>query len=311
MKVVNRFIELFRGRGDAYGSWNGRAIREQLTPEHFKRHLTGTTDADWIGVYPHLGGVGKVTWGCIDIDGKDFDHDWDRMGDLAHDLATMLAVKDIKAYTERTRNGIHLWVFPETGMAPAADMRRALMAACKAIGYDPKEVNPKQEELAPGKLGNYVRLPYYGAIPRLASSEWDPDRYFYPWETDGPNSVGRYDLGGFLDVAERTSLAALAEVAALWTPPERQTFDGPPPEDVKAVLTGVGPLSYRIWKEGPLEGRDRSNTLAKLAYRLADDGVAMPAAFSVVKDADRRWGKFFDRPDCDEQIMGIVERAYS
>jgi len=30
----------------------------------------------------------------------------------------------------------------------------------------------------------------------------------------------------------------------------------------------------------------------------------------VIRDADRRWGKFHGRADCDEQIDKMVRRAY-
>jgi hypothetical protein len=311
-EIIAAYIKLFRGRADVYGNFtNPCAIREPLTPDHFRRHLCSPQETDWIGVYPHLGGTANqsCTWGCIDIDGKDFDHDWDAMWALATKLRTVLAVKDIYAHTERTRNGYHLWVFPDTPFVPAVHMRRALMAACKAVAYDPKEVNPKSEELAPGKVGNWVRLPYPGA---LSDDGWSLDR--------GEQAVARMfvnecedflQLPDFLDSAKYTSREALAAIAALWTPPVKQTFDGPPPEDVENILPLLSGKAFTIWRDGPLEGRDRSNTLAKLAYTLAADGLQMPAAFAVVRDADRRWGKFADRPDCDEQIMRFIERAYS
>lgn len=309
--IINKFTQLFRGRGDAHGNWDGPGSGHgmgALTPDHFQRHLCSPTKTDWIGVYPHLGERG-VTWGCIDIDGKDFRvtedidmWDWPQMWELADTLQTVLGVKNIWAYLEQTTNGIHVWVFPHTGIAPAASMRRALMAACTAVGYAPKEVNPKQEELAAGKLGNYVRIPYYG---HLSDRDGQPDRYMVDADRE---PVGLED---FLDAVRLTSLSALAEVATLWTPPVRVTFNGPPPEDVAPIISMLSGIAHTIWKDGPLEGRDRSNTLAKLAYTLQQDGIQMPAAFAVVKDADARWGKFADRPDCDDQIMRFVERAYS
>ena len=318
--LIADYIKLFRGRGDAYGTWAGGSVREPLTPEKLAAHLTSGDQADWIGVYPHLGGAldQHVTWGCIDIDGKDFPmweagddhpkvegHDWLAMIDLAIKLQKVLAVKDVYAHIERTRNGYHLWVFPRDGHVAAATMRRALMAACKACKYDPKEVNPKQETLEPGKLGNYVRLPYYGYF-NLDEGDVMPDRYFVSGYDGDPMNLQR-----FLAEVELTKTPDLEAVAKLWTPPARVTFDGPPPENVKDILPLLSGMAYTIWKDGPLEGRDRSNTLMKLAYTLRDEGIQQPAAFAIVRDADARWGKFADRPDCDEQIMSIVTHAYS
>ena len=295
--AIDAYIKLFRGRGDAVGTWQGGSRRCNVIREDFTNHLLSNNPAEWMGTYPHLGSRG-VSWGCIDIDGKDFQissatdvWDWPKMLDLGRKLQAVLAFKSVHAHLEQTRNGYHVWVFPEAGIVPARFMRRALMAACKACSYDPKEVNPKSEDLLPSKLGNYVRLPYYGA---LCSNEHQVDRFFID------------DEGAAMTLQE-----FLATVSQLWTPPAVQTFDGPPPEELEPVIATLSGLTYTIWKDGPLEGRDRSNTLAKLAYRLHDDGQSMPNAFAVVKDGDRRWGKFADRPDCDEQIMNIVQRAYT
>lgn len=109
-----------------------------------------------------------------------------------------------------------------------------------------------------------------------------------------------------------TSPATLREVAKLWTPPTTSVSlsDHDVPQDVEGVLTTVSGVAFTIWRDGPLEGRDRSNTLAKLAHTLASEGIQPGAAFAVLRDADRRWGKFADRPDCDEQLVKFIEAAY-
>ena len=175
------------------------------------------------------------------------------------------------------------------------------MAACTACSYTPKEVNPKQEHMNPGQVGNYVRLPYYAALTPAPGA----DRFFL--EPDGaPMSLER-----FLHQVRLTSTEALADVADLWTPPVvTANFDGPVPDDVQGVLNLLSGLAYRIWRDGPLEGRDRSNTLAKLAYTLSGDDVSIGNDMAVLRSADLRWGKFFDRPDCDEQLQKFLEKAY-
>ena len=185
---VDAFVKVFRGRGDVYGSAKGFCVKEPLTRTVFERHLESTDPADHIGVYCMVGT--NCSWGCIDIDGKDFPivpisgdttWDWPTMLTLAKNLQTVLAVKNITAHIEKTKNGYHVWVFPEEPLVPARAMRRALMAACVAIGYDPKEVNPKAEGPRPGTkgYGNFVRLPYGGinnAEPKA--------RYFIRWLPD-------------------------------------------------------------------------------------------------------------------------------
>jgi len=292
--VVERYISLFRGRGDCYGSWQGGCIKEPLTRRQFEHHLT---NGPFIGVYPLVSD--RVSWGCIDIDGKDFGHNWPEMWTLARNLTVMLRVKDVYAHVERTRNGYHLWVFPTTALVPAAHMRRALMAACKAIGYDPKEVNPKQEKAV--GVGNYVRLPYYGAI----NCGIPEDRYFVDAEGLA------LDLVEALAVLEhgKTTPEALASLAELWQPPQamrsintNNTFAN------TAMMTG---REWVIWRDGPSEGSDRSGTLVRLARLMLERGVGADDVFPILKSADERWGKFYLREDCDEQIASIIERMGS
>lgn len=329
---IAAFTRLFRGRADAYGAWNGAAIREPLTTDHFRKHLTSNAADNWIGVYPHLGASSDnhVSWGCIDIDGADFPkhgardnpdynrkeplwHDWPAMAELAYNLAASLKFKKVNAWTEATRNGIHVWVFPEDGLVPAATMRRALMAACQVCDYSPKEVNPKQETLPPGKLGNYVRLPYPAAL--IDPYEWE-ERYFFPWDDpDGchPHGLGRYNLQTFLAHVTTTTTKALEDVARLWTPPTvEHIIDVNAGLEAEQYLPMLGGLAYTIWKDGPLPGKDRSSTLVQLAHIIHEEGLPEQVAFIIVKSADERHGrKFADREDGMEQIQNIIERVYA
>jgi hypothetical protein len=318
--IVTEYISLFRGRGDCYGTWEGGCNREPLTRKHFEQHLA---EGPYIGVYPLI--TDKVSWGCIDIDGKDHAKpcpccieideygycgecregslwDWDHMFDIADKLRDVLAVKSIYAHLERTANGIHVWVFPTEPLVAAATMRRALKMACKVIGYNPKEVNPKQEKLAVTQVGNYVRLPYWGA----GDGGVPANRYF----VDG-NRVP-LTLRQFLDTARRTEVTDLEAVASLWVEPVlNTTVNTEAGMEVRNLIAQVDGLAFSIWRDGPLPGSDRSTTLARLAHVLAQQGITATAAFQIVKSADERWGKFAGRADCDEQILKFIERAYS
>lgn len=333
MNTVTRFTELFRGRGDCYGSWDGLCVKEPVTRKHFGLHLTGNSTDSWMGVYPHLGAGGdqQCSWGCIDIDGADFPlqyggeddgpvntledydrknpqwHDWDAMFDLATNLVEALEYKDVNGYIERTRNGYHVWIFPENPphhLVPARVMRRALMAACSVCDFDPKEVNPKQEALEAGRVGNYVRLPYYGCLAGNVTTR--ADRYFLDDIHD------KLTVHGFLDFVQRTPVANLEAIARLWTPPPvEHDIDPAAGMDAEPYLTQMDGLSYRIWRDGPLPGKDRSSTLAQLAHLCAEQGFPMQIAYTIVASADQRWGKFHDRDDGVEQLTAIVERAYA
>lgn len=333
-QLIDAFVQVFRGRADIYGNAKGFMVKERLTRAVFEKHLRSTNQADHVGVYCMLGD--KASWGCIDIDGKDFAMtcgecahldpegacgkchdgfvwDWAAMLGLARNLQAVLKAAPgggIESHIERTKNGYHVWVFPQEPLVPARTMRRALMAACKAIGYDPKEVNPKAEKPRSGTkgYGNFVRLPYGGWIPTVDGAPVGPRWFLHP-ESDDEEC---YDLGAALQRIEalRTPTAHLDAVAALWTPPPvaHHEVDMDAGLEVENLLPLLDGKSWTIWKDGPLPGSDRSSTLAHLAHLLRERGLPATQAFAVVKSADARWGKFQDRP---EEVARLVEIAYS
>ena len=65
-----------------------------------------------------------------------------------------------------------------------------------------------------------------------------------------------------------------------------------------------------IWRNGPFESRDRSNTLCKMVHKMHEHGTPMNMAYIILHDADKRWGKFHLRTDCVEQLVKIVEDIY-
>ena len=318
MNNSERFAQIFRGRTEAYGTWNGGAIHYVVSPALYDDHLN--TPNEGVGIYPHLG-IDGVTWGCIDIDGGDFPkedarsndqydrkqpewHDWTAMERLAHNLVKALRLKNVPSVIEKTRNGFHVWVFPQDETVPAKTMRRALMAACKVCKYDPNEVNPKQEVLAEGKIGNYVRLPYnHGFAERK-------ERYFLDPSTHQP--VLNIEKALWIAENYQTTTKALEAIAQMWTPPKsKMTVDVSVPAD--SAVAKLRGLARTIWDEGPLPGSDRSSTLAHLAHLCREDNLTLNEAFSVICSADRRWGKFQPegREDAVEQLTAITERAYA
>lgn len=291
MNTLDDFVTLFRGRGDAYGSWDGGCIRKPVTRELFQEHLNGTT---LFGVYPLVpfeGGVGCV-WGCTDIDVDDLD--------AARNLQTAFSIKNINAHVERTRKGYHIWVFADS-LVPASTMRRAFLAAHQAINYPAKEVNPKQETIGSG-YGNYVRLPYPNGLNEM------PINRFMLNELDEPIALTQWLS---IAIKTRTNRATLDEIAKLYTPPTILTVSlDEPTEDVKVLLKKVSVIPYIIWRDGPYQGADRSTTLYKLCHRLAESGLTPTEAFTVLKDADKRWGKFHLRSDGDSEMMKMIDHAF-
>lgn len=289
--ILSDFITLFRGRADCYGSWEGGCVKEKLTEQQFKQHLT---TGPHIGVYPsvHYNGATHVAWGCTDIDYDDFNE--------AKRLQDAFAAVGVKAWTEKTRKGWHVWVFTTT-LIPAVDMRHMFLACHQVANSVPREVNPKQVSLAPNQVGNYVRLPY----------------------PEGDNAQVRYIIEG----GERLSLAAFveeavdtralpADIANLATyyipPPPPVMVVAEPSHDMNDAARRLTPLGKTVFRKGPLAGKgDRSTALACLAHQCYQSGLGLSDALAIMEDADLRWGKFMVRGETGRmELAKLVQRAY-
>lgn len=292
---VDAFVELFRGRADAYGSWEGGCVRKKLTRETFGSHISGE---ELIGVYPHvlIHGEWNCVWGCTDIDVEDLDS--------AANIKTAFATKGIPAWIERTRKGYHVWVFLEKGsIATTGTMRKAFLAVHQAINYPAKEVNPKQENPGAG-FGNYVRLPYPGGIVDPI-----PENRYMLDDNEEPLTLGQF----LEDVHKhgRASLEALVGVAQMYVEPvKRHVVIDNTSEDVSHLMRLLPRAAYMYWQNGPLDGRDRSTTLVRLAHLVQQSGLTPNEAYAILASADMRWGKFHLRGDGEEQIMKIVTHVY-
>ena len=220
--------------------------------------------------------------------------------DAARNLQTALRVKSVPSYVEKTARGFHVWVFANDWI-PAPIMRRAFLSAHEVIGLPPKEVNPKQEEA--NGLGNYVRLPYPGGIDKIPEN-----RYMLSDKDDEPMTLKQ-----FIDSAyeTRVNINLLRPLAERHRPRTRAVLDQlQTSASVQEALTHVNAFVKNIWRNGPFESRDRSNTLCKMVHKMHEQGTPMNMAYIVLHDADKRWGKFHLRSDCVEQLVKIVEDIY-
>lgn len=312
--VISKFAELFRGRGDAYGIEAGQCIKDAVTVRHYGRHLTEPGCA--IGIYPliydphlaerwsarmggHIGGH-FVCWGCSDIDNP---ADPESALTYAANLERTLRALELDAWIERTKSkGFHVWVFADEWV-PAIVMRRALLVAHQVAGVTATEVNPKQVDLTGKSYGNYVNLPfpydYKGTERRCVIDD----------------ELGPIPLYTFVEVAheERNSFDALHLAAKLYVEPTLPGVGRPigePNGSAKELSRRLPGLAYTIWEKGPLQGRDRSNTLQRFAHLCAESEVGASDAFALLVDADERWGKFYDRADGESHLRRMIEVAY-
>lgn len=318
-QMINaEFIELFRGNETHHGSDFGSAVKGA---PRWDRHLLGV---EAMGVYPswHRDDGFSIElvcrWGCVDFDiksehHKSYDYETEDEAHVAAlDLQKVLAALGITSWIERTRShGRHVWVFADRPV-PARTMRRALLVACGLADVSAREVNPKSEELAEGKLGNYVRLPYFGGN-KFGAALTERAVIYLPEVWWARQSF--YNVEGFVREAyeHRTSRDVLTEIASYWVPPapavarpEIQPYRG----ELREVTTKLDGHGYVVFRDGPATG-DRSGGLVYLAHSCARSGLTFDEAFAVLWNADERWGKYHDRADGQRQVEKIIERAYS
>lgn len=323
--VRSKFAQLFQGRIDAYGTDSGGVHRVELHGGNvLERHLSG--DAAF-GVYPIYDeyeypedidedpiNIGShVRWGCVDFDVKSDHHksyDYETEDDAhiaATNLQRILAALDITAWIERTRScGRHVWIFAQAPV-PARVMRRSLLVACSLAEVSTREVNPKSETLAEGRLGNYVRLPFFGAEKNeygLGSTRV----IVYP------DTQAVYWLRVFVETAyaQRTPADTLIQLAAHWQEPQRaeaQRDVVPYEGQLRELTRHLDGRGYVVFRDGPSTG-DRSGGLMYVAHSCVRAGLTFDQAYAVVADADERWGKFSNRSGGEEQLRKLVGRAY-
>lgn len=323
--LVNRFCALFDGSREAVGTEEG-GCRRLTDPEDWLLELEGhlrfpdcqvgvypmTTmiDDDWTTVGTSHGPYNWVVkWGCVDFDMGE-EESWAQALDLSHCLEQF----KIKSWIERSRSkGYHVWIFLEA-WTDAEVVRRALLAASQIVGTSTKEINPKQVELEPGQLGNYVRLPYPGWLDPNYRDEPEPKRAMI-----GVDGVP-HSLSWFVDVAEQTLVTPreLEELAWYYVAP-------PSPAQLTRDWTRLEGSSVDrlrgktriIWEQGPLETEGsptnfRGQTLWKLARYIVEDGRHTPEeALELLTDADVRWGKFYERADGPLRLRQMVDKAFA
>lgn len=298
--TVERFGSLFHGRTDAYGTEEGGCEKVEnwdpaSTNDYLARISKHLISGPCLGVYP-LTGSGFVHWGCID-----FDEGEEESYAHAVNVSTALAQYGIIGWIERSRSkGYHVWVFCN-GWYDALMVRNALLAACQCVDAPTKEINPKQVTLSEGQVGNYVRLPYPGNGAPGRQVVLDDEK--------------ELELEDFILLADRSAAVSqdLVRMADLYVPPAPPA----PPKHVwvdsnTTAVERLDGLAFTIWRDGPLDGSDRSDTLWKLCALMRENGnITFNEALDLLLDADRRWGKFHVRGvSGEQQLSRMLSKAW-
>lgn len=64
-----------------------------------------------------------------------------------------------------------------------------------------------------------------------------------------------------------------------------------------------------LFKQPTLPVGDRSTSLMRLGYYAAEMGMSDPEIFSILRNADDRWGKFKGRTDRNQRIIDLIGRV--
>ena len=298
-------VTLFRGNPDVVGmDMPDGSVR----PARFE--IPDTRERDWlvladahlagrqcIGVYPYTHPHGQVAWGCVDLDEGE-EASWSH----ATDLYQVLRAVGLIAWIERSRSkGYHVWVFA-LGWVPARSMRHLLIGACETAGVPSREVNPKQEWLKPGQLGNFVRLPYFGG------GTSPPSRQVIVDLNGVPLSLPLFMLEAVANQAHPDQIEHGA--SRLWEPPKLPRLAAKIREQDEAWEHRLIPMAFMQLHEGPKTGSDRSTYLSAFAYACAESGLNHDEIKEAVRTADV-WHchKYCDRPDADERYEDLATRA--
>ena len=287
---VEQFANLFVGRADAHGTDAGGACWAPVTLATYERHLDGIEP---IGIYPVVNNM--VRWGCCDIDTGDWSE--------AFMLATALQGMGLVPWIERSRSkGWHIWVFVSDWVS-AADMRRCLKVAYKAIDLPAKEANPKSEVLRPNQLGNYVRLPY------KAANVFESERQTMMclWDKHGDGQP--LPFHEFMERQPYSMPKTVTYWASKWyEPPRKSAYIDTDRAIDRLDLAAKLPQRWQdTWLHGNV--RDRSAAFVAMAYDLAKCGWRAQDVFDVLWSCP--WNKYHDRRDGDGYVKDIVDRVFS
>ena len=199
MSDALRFMGLFRGYSQAYGTYNPSGLggegkqkpkysteKSPATVQNFDEHLTGKQP---IGIYP-LDDNDRLSFAAIDIDRYPIDH-----AGISHELQNLklpLVVCNSKS------NGAHIYVFFRELEEPEIVIS-LLKRVSTYLVYPEAEIFPKQVKRPSGGYGSYINLPFFGHSS-LSYSCWNGDK--------------KLGLDGFLDLAESrlTSVLELEEL---------------------------------------------------------------------------------------------------
>lgn len=228
--------DLTTGDKDINGKHKGRAttIRANLLPDHYARHLRGENSEDALGVVPIQDG-NAVDFGAIDLDEylapqRETETE-DEFDQRREEFETQLYVRVNKIIYDNNlpltpcrskSGGMHIFAFCAKPF-PASMVKKRLEEIAAELGYADSEVFPKQNNISPDGVGNWINLPFF--------DHEQTERY--GWNVETGESIK--DLDAWLDYAEGRKLTArhfntisVKNVTPTDNTQARPLLDGPP-----------------------------------------------------------------------------------
>jgi hypothetical protein len=194
VRLVKRFMQLFRGRTDWYGhrdlvtgnTWSegardasGQLIKENgritkppiLDRHHYEEHLNGNKGLRIIPITPD----GNVWMACIDIDKDDIDH---------VELARRIESFGFPMYVFVSKShAAHVYIFFDGQGKPADGVIKKLQDYALALGcerdYPKAEIFPVQDHVDGDSQGNAINLPLYESDDPIVGKMVDAQGNYY------------------------------------------------------------------------------------------------------------------------------------
>lgn len=169
-ELLPRYISLFSGFNEAYGTGKGQWIKRPPGAEEYLAHLEGKGPG--LGIGP-LRRDGTVSFAAIDLDQPDFK--------TAAEFQEWIPGQ---SWVEVSRSGnAHVWVFFDEPIE-AWVVTGILQYAIQSAGHKFVEVFPKQSNFGRVNLGNYINLPYYGETRPILRDPGDVEPFQDSWNPD-------------------------------------------------------------------------------------------------------------------------------
>jgi hypothetical protein len=240
---LERFAKLFDGLQRVRGVYDiddelsakqkklvGKAVtkKEPVEPQHWINHLDGRHG---LGIVP-IRDDGKCVFGAIDVDV--YDLDLKTLNAKVHELQLPLVLCRSKS------GGAHLYAF-FTEPVPAAVVQNKLREFAVVLGHPGVEIFPKQRQLGPDDLGNWINLPYHHV---------DGPTMRYALDSQGDALA---TLADFVLYAEQNAVSAEEFTAVVCA--QRASSQPAAPAVHGTAFADGPPCLQRLWQRGVVDGQ--------------------------------------------------------